>query len=104
MKGWMDEDFPVIAGGRGCYLHDTDGRKYLDGVSSLWCNVHGHCVKEIDDAVRGQLRKMAHSTMLGLSGVPAIELAEQLAGIAPKGLVKVFFRIAAPRRWKPRLR
>ncbi|MBI5359476.1 MAG: adenosylmethionine--8-amino-7-oxononanoate transaminase [Planctomycetes bacterium] len=91
MKGWMDEDFPVIVRGSGCYLYDADGRKYLDGVSSLWCNVHGHCVKAIDDAVMAQLRKIAHSTMLGLSNAPAIGLAEKLIEIAPAGLKKVFF-------------
>jgi adenosylmethionine-8-amino-7-oxononanoate aminotransferase len=63
----------------------------LDGVSSLWCNVHGHRKKEIDDAVKAQLDRIAHSTLLGLSHVPGIQLAEKLIAIAPKGLKRVFY-------------
>ncbi|MHA1569483.1 MAG: adenosylmethionine--8-amino-7-oxononanoate transaminase, partial [Alphaproteobacteria bacterium] len=55
MAGWMDEDFPVIVGGDGVFLIDSDGKRYLDGVSSLWTNVHGHRVREIDAALREQL-------------------------------------------------
>lgn len=88
---WRDEDFPVIVAGEGVYLFDVDGKKYLDGVSSLWLNVHGHRRPEIDEAVRAQLEKMAHSTFLGLSHPPGIELAEKLIAIAPKGLTRVFF-------------
>lgn len=73
------------------WLEDTEGRRYLDGVSSLWCNVHGHRVKEIDAAVKKQLSQIGHSTFLGLSNVPAIELAEQLVEIAPDGLTRVFY-------------
>ncbi len=90
-KLWMEEDFPVIVKGRGACLYDAEGRKYLDGVSSLWCNVHGHGRREIDAAIRRQLAQVAHSTFLGLSHPPAIELAERLVGIAPKGLTRVFF-------------
>ncbi len=91
MKEWQDEDVLVIEKGQGVWLEDTDGRKYLDGVSSLWCNVHGHRVPEIDEAVRRQLDKIAHSTFLGLSNVPAIELAEKLTAAAPPGLTRVFY-------------
>ena len=73
------------------HLIDSDGNRYLDGVSSLWCNVHGHRVPEIDDAVRAQLDKVAHTTMLGLASEPAILLAERLMKIVPAGLSKVFY-------------
>ncbi len=88
---WEAEDFPVIVSGRGVYLFDADGKKYLDGVSSLWLNVHGHCRPEIDAAVRAQLGLIAHSTFLGLSHPPGIELAEKLIAVAPAGLTRVFF-------------
>jgi adenosylmethionine-8-amino-7-oxononanoate aminotransferase len=90
-KLWESEDFPVIASGRGVTLVDVDGKKYLDGVSSLWCNVHGHARKEINAAMKRQLDRVAHATFLGLTNPPAIELAERLVGIAPKGLTRVFY-------------
>src|ERR687897_974097 len=68
----------IIARAEGCTLYDLDGRAYLDGVSSLWCNVHGHRHPRIDAAVREQLDSVAHSTMLGLSHRPGIELAARL--------------------------
>src|SRR5688500_9321602 len=77
MKEWQEEDVLVIDKGEGVWLEDAAGMKYLDGVSSLWCNVHGHRVPEIDAAVRAQLDKIAHSTFLGLSNEPAIALAEK---------------------------
>jgi adenosylmethionine-8-amino-7-oxononanoate aminotransferase len=89
--GWQDEDFPVIASAEGVHLVDVDGRRYLDGVSSLWCNVHGHRVPALDDAIRAQLDRLAHSTMLGLSHPPAIALAERLVRLAPPGLTRVFY-------------
>ena len=91
MKDWERDDILIIESGKGCYLRDTKGKWYLDGVSSLWCNVHGHQVPQIDRAIRRQLRKIAHSTFLGLSNVPAIRLAEKLIKIAPKGLSRVFY-------------
>lgn len=92
MKGWInDEEFPIIERGEGCMLYDTEGKAYIDGVSSLWCNIHGHRRREIDDAIRGQIDKIAHSTFLGLSNVPAVELAEKLLAVAPKGLTRVFY-------------
>ncbi len=91
MKEWCEDPLVVIEKGRGNYLIDTLGRRYLDGVSSLWCNVHGHCVPEIDAAIERQLKKIAHSTFLGLSNVPAIELSHKLTAIAPKGLSRVFY-------------
>ncbi len=89
MGEWTDP--LVIARGEGCYLFDSDGQRYLDGVSSLWVNVHGHRVAEIDQALRDQLDRLAHSTLLGLSNVPSIELAERLVRVSPDGLNKVFY-------------
>jgi len=91
MQEWMAEDPCIISEGDGHYLVDVHGRKYLDGVSSLWCNVHGHRKKEIDDAIKAQLDRIAHSTFLGLSHVPGIQLAQKLIEISPKGLQRVFY-------------
>jgi len=90
-KLWMDEEFPVIASGKGATLVDADGRKYLDGVSSLWCNIHGHARREINAAMKKQLDRVAHATFLGLTNPAAIELGEKLVEIAPKGLSRVFY-------------
>jgi adenosylmethionine-8-amino-7-oxononanoate aminotransferase len=91
MNLWLDADPLVIVAAEGMHLIDSDGNRYLDGVSSLWCNVHGHRVPEIDDAVRAQLDKVAHTTLLGLANEPASLLAERLIGIVPAGLKKVFY-------------
>jgi adenosylmethionine---8-amino-7-oxononanoate aminotransferase len=91
MRGWQSEDAPIIERGEGSLLFDTDGNAYIDGVSSLWCNVLGHRQPKIDAAVRAQLDKVAHTTMLGLSHPSAIELAQRLVRIAPPGLSRVFF-------------
>src|SRR3954471_16096048 len=91
MKLWLESDPLVITAAEGMHVIDSDGNRYLDGVSSLWCNVHGHRVPEIDAAIRAQLGKVAHTTMLGLASEPAILLAERLIKIAPGGLSKVFY-------------
>ncbi|RME66612.1 MAG: adenosylmethionine--8-amino-7-oxononanoate transaminase, partial [Nitrospirae bacterium] len=91
MKDYMSRRPLIIEEARGCYLKDIYGRWYLDGVSSIWVNVHGHRKKEIDDAIKAQLDRVAHSTLLGISNVPAIELAEKLVEITPENLVKVFY-------------
>ena len=91
MRDWSREEVLIIERAEGSWLIDTDGRRYLDGVSSLWCNLHGHRVPEIDAAIRDQLDKVAHSTFLGLSNVPAIELAARLVEIVPRGLSRVFY-------------
>ncbi|MGD0885263.1 MAG: adenosylmethionine--8-amino-7-oxononanoate transaminase [Thermodesulfovibrionales bacterium] len=78
MKEWLDEEPIIISEGRDCFVRDVSGNWYLDGVSSLWVNIHGHRRKEINDAIKEQLDSIAHSTMLGLSNVPAIRLAERL--------------------------
>jgi len=91
MKDWVSGNQIIIERGEGISLIDTDGKRYYDGVSSLWLNVHGHRRAEIDRAVSAQLGKISHSTMLGLSHRGAIELAEQLIERAPDGLEKVFY-------------
>ena len=91
MKGWERSDPLIIERGAGSYLFDTNGRKYLDGVSSLWVTVHGHRKKELDRAIEKQLKKIAHTTLLGLGNPPSIELAEKLIKIAPRGLSRVFY-------------
>lgn len=91
MQEWEQEDPVIIERGEGVYLYDTEGRRYLDGVSSIWVNVHGHRHPTLDAALRVQLGKVAHTTLLGLSNPPAIELARELIRIAPKGLTRVFY-------------
>jgi adenosylmethionine-8-amino-7-oxononanoate aminotransferase len=91
MQDWVGNPQLVIVAGKGIKLIDIDGKEYYDGVSSLWVNVHGHRKQEIDEAVIGQLGKIAHTTMLGLANVPAAELAAKLIKIAPPGLAKVFY-------------
>ena len=90
-RGWAEEEPLVVERAEGTDLIDIDGRRYIDGVASLWCNVHGHRHPRIDAAVRAQLDSVAHSTMLGLSHRPAIELARRLVELAPPGLTRVFY-------------
>jgi adenosylmethionine-8-amino-7-oxononanoate aminotransferase len=91
MKDYNDADPLIIERGEGVRLYDVQGRAYYDGFSSVWLNVHGHNVPELNQAITDQLERVAHTTLLGMANVPAIELAEKLAGIAPKGLHKVFY-------------
>src|SRR6185369_8646528 len=81
----------VIERAHGCTLVDIDGREYLDGVSSLWCNLHGHRHPRLDEALRRQLDLVAHTTSLGASNSTTIKLARRLVDIAPPGLDHVFF-------------
>src|SRR4051812_29006112 len=90
-QGWHDEEAPVIERGDGACLWDTEGRRYIDGISSLWCTVHGHRHPAIDIAIRDQMDRVAHTTMLGLTHEPAIELARRLIAIAPPGLRRGVF-------------
>ncbi|MFI4859776.1 MAG: aminotransferase class III-fold pyridoxal phosphate-dependent enzyme, partial [Phycisphaerales bacterium JB063] len=95
MKQWRESQPLVIERGEGPYLFDTDGKRYIDATSSLWCNIHGHRHPKIDAAVREQLDKVAHSTLLGLTNPPAIEftakLIERINRNAPNaGLNKAF--------------
>ena len=91
MQDYLAEPPLIIERAEGCLLIDLKGNEYIDGVSSLWCNVHGHRVPELDEAVRRQLDRVAHSTLLGLANVPAVRLARRLAELAPPGLTRVFF-------------
>jgi adenosylmethionine-8-amino-7-oxononanoate aminotransferase len=91
MRGYLKETPLIIEEGTGCILKDMEGNRYIDGVSSLWTNVHGHRKEKLDLALKEQLDKIAHSTLLGLSNVPAIRLAKKLIDIAPGGLTKVFY-------------
>jgi adenosylmethionine-8-amino-7-oxononanoate aminotransferase len=90
-RAWEEEEPLIVQRAEGTDLIDTNGRRYIDGVSSLWCNVHGHRHPHIDEAVKAQLETVAHSTMLGLSHPPAIQLARRLVEIAPPGLTRVFY-------------
>lgn len=91
MNAYQAENAPIIVEGRGFDLMDSDGNKYLDGISSLWCNVHGHGVPEIDEAIRQQLNKVGHSTLLGLSSDVSIQLAKALVDVTPENLTRVFY-------------
>src|SRR3954454_16746949 len=88
---WPADEPLVIDRASGVYLYDSDGSRYLDGVSSLWVTVHGHGTPEINDAITAQLARLDHSTFLGLTHEPGIRLAEDLLRVAPAGLAKVFF-------------
>jgi adenosylmethionine-8-amino-7-oxononanoate aminotransferase len=91
MQEWEKESPTIIVEGNGVYLKDIDGKSYLDGSSSIWVNLHGHRKKQIDHALIAQIKKLSHSTLLGLSNLPAIVLAEKLIKIAPSGLTKIFY-------------
>jgi adenosylmethionine-8-amino-7-oxononanoate transaminase len=91
MKEFLDDEPLIIESADGIKLRDVRGNEYYDGNSSLWLNVHGHNRAELNAAIVGQLERVAHSTLLGMSNVPAIELAARLVQIAPAGLGKVFF-------------
>lgn len=91
MKDYNSSDPLIIERGEGIMLYDVQGRAYYDGFSSVWLNVHGHNVPELNQAITEQLGRVAHSTLLGMANVPAIELAEQLVRITPEGLNKVFY-------------
>ena len=90
-SSWPDDQPLAIQRGEGRYLYDGDGRRYLDGVSSLWVTVHGHREPRIDAAIRRQLDALAHSTFLGLTHARGVELAEALLHTAPAGLTRVFY-------------
>jgi len=91
MKVYREEENLIFERGEGVYLYDIKGRKFIDAISSLWCNVHGHNHPKLNQALIEQLKKVAHTTTLGSSNVPAILLAKRLVEISPKGLTKVFY-------------
>ncbi|MDP3296306.1 MAG: adenosylmethionine--8-amino-7-oxononanoate transaminase [Thermodesulfovibrionia bacterium] len=87
MKEWAKETPIIITEGCGSFLKDISGRWYLDGVASIWVTVHGHRKKEIDNAIKSQIDKISHSTLLGLTHPPAIKLAEKLVQVVNSSLV-----------------
>jgi len=90
-QDWFAADPLIIERGEGVELIDICGRRYLDGVSSLWCNVHGHGVPELRAALHEQVDALCHSTLLGLSHVPVLELTQRLVPLLPKPLERVFY-------------
>lgn len=90
MKDWQDFDIKVISKAKGSWLIDSEGRKYLDGVASMWCNVWGHTRKEIVNAMIDQVKRLQHSTLFGLANEPAILLAQMMVKQA-KGMSRVFY-------------
>lgn len=91
MQEYEKEKPLIIEEGNGCILKDIYGNQYIDGVSSLWANVHGHKKEKLDLAIKEQLGKIAHSTLLGLSNIPAIRCAKKLVEITPENLTRVFY-------------
>ena len=91
MKVYREEGGLIFERGEGVYLWDIDGRRFIDAISSLWCNVHGHNHPKLNKAIEDQLREVAHTTTLGSSNIPAILLARKLVEISPEGLTKVFY-------------
>ncbi len=91
MQDWGRDEQIVIERGEGCWLIDTDGKRYLDGVASMWTNVHGHCRRELNDALKEQVDRLDHSTLLGLASEQSIILAARLAEITPPGLDRFFY-------------
>src|ERR1017187_6019457 len=98
MRDWLKSEPVVIVAGKGAVLHDIRGREYLDANSSIWTNLHGHNHPKINSAIQGQLRKIAHSSALGLANEPSSLLASKLVAAAnPRSapsaprLNKVFF-------------
>lgn len=95
-----DENPLIIESGTGIKVQDINGKEYYDGFSSVWLNVHGHRKKELDNAIKKQLGKIAHSTLLGMTNVPATQLAETLSTSAQKSSRGSFIQTAAQKRWK----
>lgn len=91
MKEWEAEPPLVITQGEGSWLIDSDGNRYLDGVGAIWTNVHGHCHPYINKAIKAQVDRLEHSTLLGLASEQPALLAKRLIEIAPPGMAKVFY-------------
>lgn len=91
MQEWERDEQIIIEKGEGCWLIDTEGNRYLDGVASMWTNVHGHCRKELNEALKEQVDRLEHSTLLGLASEQSIILAARLAEITPPGLDRFFY-------------
>ena len=90
MNDWNKSNNRVIVKGEGFYLIDSEGRKYLDGIASMWCNVWGHGQNKVVEAMVEQLKQLQHSTLFGLASGPSAQLAERLAGLA-KGMDRTFY-------------
>src|SRR5262245_60333911 len=78
MRDWLKREPIVIVEGHGAVLRDVHGREFLDANSSIWTNLHGHNHPKINGAIQRQLKKIAHSSALGLANEPASQLAEKL--------------------------
>ena len=91
MQDWERDDQIIITRGEGSWLIDSDGKRYLDGVASMWTNVHGHCRRELNEALKEQVDRLEHSTLLGLASEQSIILAHRLARIMPPGLERFFY-------------
>jgi adenosylmethionine---8-amino-7-oxononanoate aminotransferase len=94
MQQWIaqgDRPGRIIESAEAFELIDAGGRRFIDGFSSLWCNLHGHRVEQIDRAINDQLSRVAHTTLLGHASPPSIELARRLVEITPDGLDKAFY-------------
>lgn len=91
MRDWVKEEPLIIEKGEGNYLIDVEGNRYLDGVSSIWCNVHGHAEPELVKVMKDQVETLSHSTLLGLSHKPILELTSELLKIVPQNLNRAFY-------------
>lgn len=91
MQDWERDEQVIIVKGEGSWLIDSEGARYLDGVASMWTNVHGHCRRELNEALKEQVDRLEHSTLLGLASEQSIILAARLAEITPPGLDRFFY-------------
>lgn len=94
MRDWCAPEHEplVLVEGRGAKLRDSRGREYMDGNSSIWTNIHGHNHAHINRAIREQLERLAHSSFLGFTNPPAIELGEAIVDLLPgQSLTRVFY-------------
>jgi adenosylmethionine-8-amino-7-oxononanoate aminotransferase len=93
MREWCAPEHEplVLVEGRGATLRDSRGREYIDGNSSIWTNIHGHNHPHINAAIRAQLERVAHTSFLGFTNLPAIELADAIVDLLPGNLSRVFY-------------
>lgn len=91
MQDWVREDPLIVERAEGFHLIDVDGKRYIDGHSSLWVNVHGHGHPRLVEAIAEQARRLDHSTLLGLGNTPSVELAHCLVEATPEPLNRVFY-------------
>ncbi len=94
MREWCAPDHEplILVEGHGAILRDSRGREYIDGNSSIWTNIHGHNHPAINAAIREQLERVAHTSFLGFTNPPAIELAREIVALFPKDtLTRVFY-------------